>query len=327
MTKLIFTGDVMIGRLVNDYLKATKKYASIWGNTKEILESADLTFINLEYALTKVAQRGEKQAPVFFFRSEPEHVRALLEAGVDYCALANNHTLDFGIEGLLETLQTLDKNKISSSGAGKNLKEAQMAADLTVDNLKIKVFSFTDNEPGWEAGKEKPGIFYLPIDLNDKRVKEFIKKIKLAKQESCFVIVAAHWGPNMVRVPPEHHRRFARRLIDAGVDIFWGHSSHVFQAVEIYKEKVIFYDCGELVDDYAVDPILRNDESFIFEVLVDKSKVKEINLIPTHIDRLKVNIARGRYGKMISKKMMTLCQEFKTPVSMKKNKLKITVSH
>lgn len=325
MIRLTFTGDVMMGRLVNDYLKYTHDYSSIWGNTRKVLRSSDLTFINLECALTKNTLRGEKASPVFFFKSDPEHVKVLLEAGVDYCSLANNHILDFGREGLLETLEVLEKRGICFAGAGKNLNGAQKPAVLETGDLKIKVFSFTDNEPSWEAGKNKPGIFFLPIDLSDTKVKKFIKRIKQSKAGGNFVIVSGHWGPNMVRVPPKSHRRFVRKLIDSGCDIFHGHSAHVFQAVEIYQGKVIFYDCGEMVDDYAIDPILRNDESFIFEVYLEKDRIQKAILRPTLIDSLRVNTVKGSVAERISSKMINLCKEFGTKAAVKKDTIEIEI--
>lgn len=323
MIKLTFTGDVMIGRLVNEYLRTTDKHSSIWGNTIKTLKSADLLFINLECALTKSTTQGTKDSPVFFFRSEPEHVKALVDAGVDYCALANNHTLDYGVDGLLETITVLKRVGIPHSGAGENAVEARKPADLKIDGLKFKVFSITDNEPGWEAGKSKPGTFYLPIDLLDSRVRKLIIDIRRVKNKGYFVIVSAHWGPNMVRVPSKIHCKFARSIINAGCDIFHGHSSHVFQGVEVYKEKVIFYDCGGMIDDYAVDPLLRNDESFIFEVYLDKGKFKRVVLKPILIKNLKVNIVEGRKAKSICSKMIKLCEEFNTPAIFKKGNVEI----
>lgn len=325
MKRLVFTGDVMIARMVNDYLRTTKKYVSIWGNTIDVLKSADLTFTNLECALTQKKTRGIKENPVFFFRSEPENVKTLAEAGVDYCSLANNHILDFGPQGLLDTIKVLSESKISFAGAGQSVQEAQKPAQLEVKGFTISAFSITDNEEGWEASSSKPGTYYLPINLSSKKVKEFLDKIEKEKDKGNFVIVSAHWGYNMVRVPLGHHRDFAHVLVDAGCDIFHGHSAHVFQAVEIYKGKVIFYDCGEMIDDYAVEPILRNDESFIFEVYLEEEKIRKVILKPILIDYMKVNVQKGKHAEIICSKMIDLCDEFQTPVAFKNDVLEIVI--
>lgn len=323
MTKLVFTGDVMLGRLINDYLKTVSDPALIWGDTLEELRSADATFINLECALTQNSKRGHKESPVFFFRSQPNNVHALLAAGIDFCSLANNHVLDFGTQGLLDTLKTLSNVGIAYSGAGENIEKAKSPAKLKINNLLFSVYSITDNEAGWKAEENKPGTFFLPIDTDSEIVQDFFKQVSEEKRTSDFVIVSSHWGPNMVRVPTFEHQQFAHAVVDAGCDIFHGHSSHVFQGVEIYKKSVIFYDCGEAVDDYAVDPVLRNDESFVFEVYLNEAGIEEVVLKPTLIKDLRVNFVKGDYGVKISQKMSKLCKEFNTPVLVDQEVLKI----
>lgn len=325
MTKLVFCGDVMIGRMVNDYLGKTGAYESIWGNTIGILKSADLTFVNLECALTDNKKKGKKETAVFFFRSEPENVAVLIASGVDYCSLANNHTLDFGVKGLEDTIQVLKKEGISFAGAGVNLELAEKPAKLKTDDLEVSVFSITDNESGWEAKKNKPGTYYLPIDLTSVKVQKFLRKVSQEKKKGNLVVVSSHWGYNMVRVPPLHHKDFARSLIDFGCDIFHGHSAHVFQAVEIYKKRPIFYDCGEMIDDYAIDPYLRNDESFIFEVYLEKNKIKKVILRPILIDYPKVNVQKGKAAESICSKMVKLCSEFGTATVFKQDILEIDI--
>ncbi len=321
MTKLIFTGDVMIGRLINEYLLRVKDPSIIWGNTKDTFLDSDLNIINLECAITKNTNKGDKHSPVFFFRTEPQNINVLKEIRSDFCSLANNHILDFRVEGLLETLEILKKEGIAYSGAGKNIQEAIRPSTIKCRDTKIKIFSFTDNEVGWEADENKPGIFYLPIDIKNKKVKLFLNSIKKAKEKGFFVIVSSHWGPNMVRFPPQRHIEFAHCLIEAGCDIFHGHSSHVFQPVEIYQGKVIFYDCGEMIDDYAVDPILRNDESFIFEVFINDNNINKVVLKPIFIKNLQTNLVYGKTAKTICNKMIELCESFKTKTTFQKDRI------
>lgn len=323
---LLFTGDVMLGRLVNEYLKRQRNKSIVWGNTLPILKNSDLTFINLECAITRETSPGKKDTPVFFFRSDPENIQALTKADVDFCCLANNHVLDFGERGLLQTLEFLKRAGIYYSGAGENLDEAQSPAEISIKNLKIKVFSFTDNEKGWRATRRKPGINYIPIDLRNRDAKLLFETVEKAKKEGYLVVVSTHWGPNMLRFPLDSHIEFAHKLIDSGCDIIHGHSSHVFQPVEIYKKKVIFYDCGEMLDDYAVDPLLRNDESFIFEVYLKNKAVTKVVLTPIIIDNLQVNLAKGNLSVSICQKMINLCNSFETEAVVKDGKVIIPVS-
>lgn len=305
----------MLGRGVNEYLKKLIDKSVIWGDVLEDLKKSDVVFINLECAITNTTKRGSKDTPVFFFRTDPENVKALLSGNISYCCCANNHILDFGEEGLRETLKILDSAKIKHSGAGKNLNDAQNPAELKIRDQKIKVFAFSDNEKGWQATSSKPGINYIPIDTQDKRFKRLLGEVKDSKQKGFLVIVSAHWGPNMVRIPLDSHIEFAHRLIEAGVDIFHGHSSHIFQPVEIYNGKVIFYDCGEFLDDYAVDPIARNDQSFLFQVILEKGEIQKVVLKPIKIvikfeefNFLKISVKRAKKkeARLISQKMLDL---------------------
>ncbi len=331
---LTFTGDVMLGRAVNDYLITLKDKSVIWGNILPDLISSDLVFINLECALTSAKVKGIKESPVFFFRSEPQNVEALKAANVSYCCCANNHILDFGKEGLLETLKILDQARIKHSGAGNKKIDAKMPADIEMRGIKFRVFAFSDNEPGWEATLNGPGINYIPIDQNDRRFKDLLKHILISKKEGYFVIVSGHWGPNMVRIPPKHHVEFAHALIDAGVDIFHGHSSHVFQRVEIYNGGIIFYDCGEMIDDYAVDPILRNDESFLYQVVLENKKAIKVVLKPIRIQvtfsknhklETKLIKLKGKEAKLVNQKMLELSKDYIPKVRLHDNKIIIDV--
>src|SRR5262249_9413735 len=132
----------------------------IWGDLLPLLKSTDLNLINLEAALTT----SETTIPkVFHFKSDPQHVAALRAARIDVVNLANNHILDYGEVGLLETLETLEKAGIHSVGAGRNLAQARRPVILDKE-LRVGILGFTDNEPSWEATETKPGTAYMPID-------------------------------------------------------------------------------------------------------------------------------------------------------------------
>jgi len=319
---LIFLGDTMLGRTVSEYIvKNEPEY--VWGDTLPILKSADAVIDNLEAVIAKGGKEW-KPTKVFYFKSDPKAIDVLKAANITYTANANNHAMDFDREALLEMLDHLDKANIAHSGAGKNLKEAMKPAFLNAGNLKLAVISWTDNEPGWLAGDDLPGVHYLPV--NQDSVDIISQQISDAKKKADLVIISAHWGPNMVEYPPKVFQSFAKDLIDAGADIFFGHSSHVFQGVEVYKGKLILYDTGDFVDDYAVDPILRNDMSFIFKVEVDKSGPKQLELIPVLIngqDFSQVNLAHGKLAKDIMGMMKKRSRPFGTSFEEKEGRLAV----
>lgn len=289
--RILFTGDVMLGRLVNNLLDR-ENYTYVWGDTLEIIRNADLSLINLECAISSRGNEWNKTFKMFHFRADPEAIRVLSTAYIDYVSLANNHVLDYDIEALFDTLDMLEKKKIAYSGAGRDLTEAVKPAILepknkprlydTHDNdgiikrnksisrgpnIRIGIVSLTDNQPEWEASGNSPGINYIPINLSSSNSTYYDRlrySIANARSISDIVIVSSHVGPHFRESPSREYSNFARSILDLGADIYWGHSNHMPQGIEIYNKKIIMYDCGDFIDDYAVHSDYRNDLSFIF---------------------------------------------------------------
>ena len=293
--QILFAGDVMLGRLVNEVL-ANAQFTYVWGDTIDIIKRADFSLINLECPVSSKGKEWNKTFKVFHFRANLDAIQVLNSASIDYVSLANNHILDYDIEALLDTLDILDKNNISHSGAGRNLKEAMKPAIIEkklklkpsnnhdsyynvhneeVNNndnkntIRIGLISLTDNEPEWEAKYDQAGINYIPTALDPDRYYYRLQNyIENAKKQSDLVIVSSHVGPHFRETPSMKYVNFAHKIIDLGADIYWGHSNHMPQGIELYKHnnnnKIILYDCGDFIDDYAIDPEYRNDLSFIF---------------------------------------------------------------
>lgn len=306
-------GDVMIGRLVNEYLN-NMPFISIWGNLLPLIKKNDLNIINLETALTHSAAIVPK---VFNFKADPYKADALVKASIHIANLANNHILDYSEEGLLETLSTLDQVEIKHTGAGRNIAEASLPAIAEVRGIKIGVLGCTDNEPGWLATERKPGVKFLRVG----DIQSIQSDILKLRQEVDLLIFSIHWGPNMVEKPLKEHIQFAHTLIDLGVDLIHGHSAHIFQGVEIYKGKLILYDTGDFVDDYYVDPILRNDRSFLFLVKCSKEKILELKLIPVIIEECQVNKAEADDALQAIKRMQMLSKQLNTQFDVRSGEL------
>lgn len=312
-----FTGDVMIGRLVNQVI-SEKGYSYPWGNILQLLHKNDLNIINLETTLTKSEKKVTK---VFNFKSDPDKVQTLIEGKIDVVNLANNHILDFNQEGFFETLKILEQKNIKYVGVGKNIDEARKPIIIKKDKTKIGIIGYTDNEPGWIATKTKPGINYIEVG----NIEKVINDIKDIKTQVDLLILSIHWGPNKIERPTKEFINFAHQMIDAGVDIIHGHSAHIFQGIEIYKNKIIMYNTGDFVDDYMVYPDLRNDHSFLFRVKIINSKIKNIELVPVIISNMQVNLAKENEAQEILNRMKMLCSEFKTKVEIKNKKGFITI--
>lgn len=312
----------MLGRLVNEHLKKKSPEYPL-GNTLNFLRDADVRICNLECV---ISDRGEPWTnKAFHFKTDIKNIEVLKTAGFDPVSIANNHVLDYGYEAFLEMLKTLAENGTNFAGAGINADEAREPAICRIKNKNIGLIAFSDGEPGWEATKF-PGIFYVPINSEDKRSKTLFNATKKAKEIVDFLVISAHWGPNWGYRPPPEHISFAHRLIDSGADIIFGHSGHVFRGIEIYKNKPILYCAGNFIDDYAVDEIERNDESFIFNIEIDKT-VKRGFLQPTIINNFQATIPDKNKSKEIADKMQKLCREFntKTNWNFKKGVLEIEI--
>lgn len=298
-------GDVMIGRSVSRKI-SEEGYDYPWGNVLPYLKKPGINIINLEAALTSSENKVVK---VFNFKAEPEHVKALSNAHIHAANIANNHILDFSEEGLLETIGVLDSAGILHAGAGKNIKEARKPVILECNGVKVGLLGCTDNESGWKADGH-PGTYYVKVG----DITELKTDIESIRSKVDILILSAHFGPNMVERPKKDEIEFNHQLIDLGVDIFHGHSAHIFQGIELYHGKLILYDTGDFIDDYYSDPELRNNRSFLFEIQITEKKIKGMKILPVLIERMQVNFATDEVAKWSIARMQYLSEPFGTKI-------------
>jgi poly-gamma-glutamate capsule biosynthesis protein CapA/YwtB (metallophosphatase superfamily) len=282
--RIFLSGDVMIGRGIDqilphpcdprlyepmvtsatEYLRLAEQINGpitkpagleyIWGAALDEFRRVkpDAYIINLEASITYSDAYVPKGIN---YRISPENAGCLHAAEVDCCVLANNHILDWGRAGLLETLATLEDMGIEVSGAGCNRAQARTPAVLEVaGNGRIIVFAFASATSGtprnWVATESVPGVNLL-ADLSDESAEELNGQVTQVRRPGDIVIVSLHWGPNWGYDVPEQQRRFARKLIDnAGVSVVFGHSSHHAKAIEVYQRRLILYGCGDFLNDY-----------------------------------------------------------------------------
>ncbi|WP_435346688.1 CapA family protein [Haloarchaeobius sp. HRN-SO-5] len=309
------TGDVMLGRLVDQYQRQ-RAVTAVWGDVLDRLGALDGLFVNLECCLSTRGEPWRRTRRPFHFRADPDWaVPALRRAGVDCCGLANNHVLDYEERALLDTLDHLDEAGIPHAGAGRTREEAFQPAVVGVDDLDVGFVSLTDNTPEYAATETEPGTAWVEIDVDDAETRAAVDETlqRVRQHDPDLLVASLHWGPNMVEEPPESFRTFARWLVDRGVDVLHGHSAHVFQGVEVYDGQPICYDTGDFVDDYAVDERLHNDRSFLFELTVtDAGEVTELRLTPTEIDDCAVHEAPDPVARWSRKRMQALSAPFGT---------------
>jgi poly-gamma-glutamate synthesis protein (capsule biosynthesis protein) len=322
MVTIGLTGDVMLGRGVDRVQRTEgRPPTAVWGDLHARLRGVDALLVNLECCLSTRGTPWRHTYHPYHFRADPSWaVPALRAAGVDCCSLANNHVLDFGREAFLDTLDALDEAEIARVGAARTEAAAWRPARVAADDLDVWVVAFTDNTPEFAAEGDEPGTARVEIDPDDPSVRRRVRRALDAagERDPDLLVASLHWGPNMVEHPPDRFRRFARWLVDAGVDLLYGHSAHVFQGIELYDGAPILYDVGDFVDDYAVDSGLRNDRGFFVEVDVDPGKggtratIRTVRLLPIEIGDCTVHRATGDVAEWCRRQMRSRSASFGT---------------
>lgn len=307
-----FTGDVMLGRIVDE----RQRTRAVWDGVLSRLRALDALFANLECALSTRGRPWKRTHRPFHFRADPEWaIPALSAAGVDWTALANNHLLDFEEPALLDTLDALSAADIAHSGAGLNEREAWTPATVPVGDLSVAFVSATDNTPEYAAGPASPGVARTALDLDDPSERATLERAvsDALATDPDLLVASLHWGPNMTTEVFDRHHEVGHWLLDRGVDVVHGHSAHVFKAVEVAEDGLIIYDCGDFVDDYAVDAALRNDRSFLFELTVSADGTpQELRLVPVEIRNCAVHLADGAVAQWCREAMRQRTREFDT---------------
>jgi poly-gamma-glutamate synthesis protein (capsule biosynthesis protein) len=332
--KMFMSGDIMTGRGIDQvlphrgdplirepYMKSARGYVElaekangpiqkpvsfsyIWGDALEELErmAPDLRIINLETSVTKSNDYWKTKN--IHYKMHPENMPSITAAKIDYCSLGNNHILDWGYSGLTETLETLKKSNVKSAGAGQNLREAETPAVMEVAGKgRVIVFSYGTVTSGiplsWAASKDKPGVNLLR-DLSDKTVRYIKGKIQTVKRQGNIVVASIHWGSNWGYGVPTKQTQFAHKLIDeAGIDVIHGHSSHHVKGIEVYKNKLIIYGAGDLLNDYegiGGYEDFRDDLALMYFVSVDTStgRLVHLQMTPIQIKNFKINRALSK---------------------------------
>jgi poly-gamma-glutamate synthesis protein (capsule biosynthesis protein) len=284
LVTLFLCGDVMLGRGVDQILphpgdpalrepgvRDARTYVALaeaangpiprpvgfpwpWGDALAVLDQAapDVRVVNLETSITSSGEYAPGK--VVHYRMHPANLPCLAAVRPDVCVLANNHVLDFGLRGLRQTLDALAAAGLRTAGAGHDLPEARRPAPVAAGGEgRVVVVAFGAESSGipasWAANPDRAGIDLLP-ELSAAQAAEVAGRVRQATRPSDVVVASIHWGSNWgYDVAPEQVR-FAHGLIDGGVDVVHGHSSHHPRPVEVYRGKLVLYGCGDFVNDY-----------------------------------------------------------------------------
>lgn len=294
---------VELAERVNGRVPAPVDFAWPWGEALTLLAglAPDIRVINLETSITAGGEFAPGKA--VHYRMHPGNVGCLSVIRPDVCALANNHILDFGCRGLSDTLHALTQAGIRSAGANLDAAKAERPAIVVLrDGGRVVVAScglVSSGIPrGWSAGAARPGVALVP-DLSDRSAAALAERVCALKQPGDTAIVSVHWGSNWGYEVEPGQVRFAHRLIDAGIDVVHGHSSHHPRPIEVYRGKLILYGCGDTIDDYegiGTFEEFRHELRLLYFASVDlyTGALTALCMVPMRMRRMRLeHVSRG----------------------------------
>lgn len=275
--RVIAVGDIMLDGTARPVL-AENGYDYPFAQVKRFFAGAQVVFGNLEGPLT---DRGTPERDkTYIFRSPPDKVSAALQrTGFTVVSLANNHTLDYGADGLAQTTEVLDRVGIAHAGAGANLAAARRPAILEAGGKRIAVLAYSLTLPEtFYAGRNRPGTAFG----HEAQVRA---DVTAARRQADIVLVSFHWGQEGKTTPLDYQVALGRAAIDAGAAAVIGHHPHILQGVERYKDGVILYSLGNFTfGSYSK----RAQVSAIAELRFDGDRVSELRLQPIRVDNFEV---------------------------------------
>jgi poly-gamma-glutamate capsule biosynthesis protein CapA/YwtB (metallophosphatase superfamily) len=304
---LALAGDTMLGRSVARTLATTPPEALVAPEVRAALGQADLVVLNLECCISERGRRWDAPGKPFFFRAPPRAVELMALLGTDCVTLANNHALDYGVDALADTLDHLAAAGIATVGAGADLEQARRPAVLAAGGLRVAVLGVTDHPADFAAGPDRPGVAFA--DLSRTVPDWLLQTVRAADAD--VLLVTPHWGPNMTTAPVRHVRRAAGALVEAGATLVAGHSAHVPHGVA----GRVLYDLGDFLDDYLVDPRLRNDLGLLFLVTLDAAGPLRLEALPLKLEYCHTRLATGEDAAWMRRRFRSACAALDTSVA------------
>lgn len=352
-TKLFLAGDVMTGRGVDQilpspgspklregYVRDARDYVALaeaangpiprpvahgwpWGDALKIIGEAapDVRVINLETSITNDGDFAPGKG--IHYRMRPDNIACLTIAGIDVCVLANNHVLDFGVAGLADTVDALHGVGIRAAGAGRDAEEVWNPAVLSTGHGRVLVWSAglesSGISPANAAGNNRPGVALLP-DLSADSAALIIERVHAVRRESDLAVASLHWGSNWGYNVPRGQVQLAHWLIDGGIDIVHGHSSHHPRPIEVYRGRPVLYGCGDLINDYegiSGYEQFRDDLRLLYFVTMDSAsqELRELRLVPVRSRRMRLERATSDDAAWLHRVLRDASSSFGTTIA------------
>lgn len=350
---LFLAGDVMTGRgidqilphpsepeLFEDFVKDARHYVAFaeqksgrisqpvapaypWGEALDELARAApfARIVNLE---TSVTTSRTPEPKGINYRMHPANLPCLIEAGIDGCVLANNHVLDFGVPGLVETLDVVQGAGIRTTGAGRDRDEAERPMIFEGEGSRLLVYGVGTESSGvprwWAATESTPGVAFLdessPEDLD-----RLCRSIGDAKKPGDLVVVSIHWGSNWGYVVTRSQRRIAHALIECGVDLVHGHSSHHPRPIEIHRERLVLYGCGDLLNDYeGIEGYegYRGELALLYLPSLERAtgRLAGLRMVPMRIERMRLRRVSPTDARWLCRRLDEVSHDFGTRITL-----------
>lgn len=247
--RITFVGDLMMDWSVKETMdRKGVDYPFLF--VKEDLQSADLAVANLETAVTTRGEQYKDKNQLYNFKSKPEHLEGLVNAGFDLVSLANNHALDYGEAGLLDSMAALEEFGLDYIGAGRTKEEAFRGQSYEFYGKTVTIMAATRFVPSanwYTFGSSTAAGVAGAYDLDF-----LLEHVKKQKENSDYLILYIHWGIERTDRPAQYQRYYVEKLTEAGVDAIIGHHPHWLQGFEYYDGIPVAYSLGNfLFPDYV----------------------------------------------------------------------------
>lgn len=350
----MLTGDVMTGRgidqilphpgdptLHESYVEDARAYVVLaerangpiarpvpfvypWGDALAAIErrAPDARIVNLETSVTTSDAYDARKE--IHYRMHPANAGVLAAARIDVCVLANNHVLDWGAAGLVESLDVLHAAGVRTAGAGRDREDAERPAIVPSTSGRVLVFAVGDGSSGvpraWRARADAPGVARLD-DLSDASADRLCERVASQKRAGDVAIASVHWGSNWGYEVDVEMERFAHRLVDGPIDVVHGHSSHHPRPIEIHRGKLVLYGAGDLVNDYeGIEgyEAFRGDLSLVYfaDVEAATGALVALAMAPLRIRRMRLERASGADAAWLAARLDAVSRPYGTRVAL-----------
>jgi poly-gamma-glutamate synthesis protein (capsule biosynthesis protein) len=287
-----------------------------WGEALAELDrrAPQLRIVNLETAVTTCDDAAPGKG--IHYRMHPANIGCLTAARIDACVLANNHVLDWGRDGLAETLHVLHAAGIRTSGAGADAEAAAAPAIFGVGGGRVLLLAAAAESSGvpraWRAGAGQSGVGLIE-EVSAQGAQALVARIRAQRRAGDTVIVSLHWGGNWGYTIGRNERALAHALIDAGADLVHGHSSHHARGFEVYRERLILYGCGDFINDYegiGGYEAFRGDLAVAYFVRLAAGSLRELTLVPFQSRQLRLQRAGAADVQWLLRTLNRECRAF-----------------